>query len=78
MAKDDYRIVSESEDFIQWWNQRRRINVFVFEQTYIPELKRRSHWTFEVVFIDGRKDISKNIASKSEGIKLAEKFMRTN
>lgn len=79
MARKDWKKEPQGkdEDVIQWFNENTQESVFVYEQTFIEKLNKKSFWVFEVG--TSKKTILETKArSKQDAISKANSYMRTH
>lgn len=78
MARKDWAKQETSKDgTMQWFNNSTRQSVFVYKQDFIPELRRKSHWVFEVGTSDGT-ILEVKAKNKMHAVKKARAYMEKN
>ncbi len=77
MALKDWNLDTEAEKLMQWYNPKTRVSVFVYEQDFIPELKKKSYWVFEVG-TSSRTIKEVKSSSKSNATSKAKAYMRSH
>ncbi len=79
MVKKDWKRQQKGSDstLTQWFNDKTRESVFVYKQTFVPQLKKKSFWVFEV---STSTRTIKEVMTKTHAIavKKAMAYMRTH